>query len=282
MLTNRRISARRSHDSLALDEAFEELDDSKKQVLEEIWSVLPSYFVQGPPGVGKTRLVTELVARYFKEDATARLLLSAQSHQALDHLLAETEKALGENEVESLLTVRCRPRDHQGAEGPFDLRRQSREILGGLLTSGLVQSAPQYLRDKLESLHGSLAEPGFEGGAVRRRPADRAFEALLLRSANVVFASTNSADLERLIDERAQFDWAIVEEAGKATGVELVPPLLLSHRRLLIGDHKQLPPFQAERMVRLLAQPGSVKEALTWGQEVVLAPLRQAGDGGRV
>ena len=277
MLTNRRICARRSHESLAVDDAFKDLDDSKKRVLEEIWSVLPSYFVQGPPGVGKTRLVRELVARYFKEDSTARLLLSAQSHQALDHLLNETKKALEENEVESSLNVRCRPRDHQGPEGPFDLRRQSREILGGLLTSGLAKAAPVDLREKLEGLYGSFAEAGQDRGTAQRGSADRAFEALLLRSANVVFASTNSGDLERLIDERAQFDWAVVEEAGKATGVELVSPLLLSHRRLLIGDHKQLPPFQAERMIRLLADPKSVKDALGWGQEVVSAPLRQAG-----
>ena len=277
MLTNRRICARRSHEHLAVDETFKDLDESKKQVLEEIWGVLPSYFVQGPPGVGKTRLVRELITRYSKEDSTARLLLSAQSHQALDHLLAETKKALDKNEVESWLNVRCRPRDHQGPEGPFDLRRQSQEILNGLLTSRLTQVAPPNLREKLEDLHASFAETGQDRGSARRGSADRAFEALLLRSANVVFASTNSGDLERLIDERAQFDWAIVEEAGKATGVELVSPLLLSHRRLLIGDHKQLPPFQAERMVRLLANPESVKEALKRVQEVVSVPLRQAG-----
>jgi superfamily I DNA and/or RNA helicase len=64
---------------------------------------------------------------------------------------------------------------------------------------------------------------------------------MMLRAANLVFATTNSYAIERLIEERGLFDWTIVEEAGKATGGELLSPLLLSHRRLMIGDHKQLP-----------------------------------------
>jgi hypothetical protein len=43
-----------------------------------------------------------------------------------------------------------------------------------------------------------------------------------------------------------------VEEAAKATGPELIGPLLLSGRRLLIGDHNQLPPFDAATFERVL------------------------------
>ena len=90
----------------------------------------------------------------------------------------------------------------------------------------------------------------------RQSPAysRRAFEGLILRAANVVFATTNSGEIERLIDERGQFDWSIVEEAGKATGSELLSPLLLSHRRLMIGDHKQLPPYRSDEMKKLLEE----------------------------
>ncbi len=78
------------------------------------------------------------------------------------------------------------------------------------------------------------------------------------------------------IEERGQFDWSIVEEAGKATGCELVPPLLLSHRRLLIGDHKQLPPFNSDRMITLLSQPEAVKAAIQVGEEFVGRSMRDA------
>ncbi len=42
---------------------------------------------------------------------------------------------------------------------------------------------------------------------------------MILRAANLVFATTNSYAVERLIEERGLFDWTIVEEAGKATGL---------------------------------------------------------------
>ena len=47
---------------------------------------------------------------------------------------------------------------------------------------------------------------------------------MILRAANLVFATTNSAAVERLLEERSLFDWTIVEEAGKATGGELLSP----------------------------------------------------------
>ncbi len=47
-----------------------------------------------------------------------------------------------------------------------------------------------------------------------------------------------------LADATQSFDWAIVEEAGKAHGFDLALPLQAGHRWLLIGDHKQLPPYR--------------------------------------
>lgn len=105
----------------------------------------------------------------------------------------------------------------------------------------------------------------------------RAFEGMILRAANLVFATTNSAAVERLLEERSLFDWTIVEEAGKATGGELLSPLLLSHRRLMIGDHKQLPPFGADKMARLLSSPESVKTAVTTAQDLISRYLKDPG-----
>jgi superfamily I DNA and/or RNA helicase len=49
-----------------------------------------------------------------------------------------------------------------------------------------------------------------------------------------------------------QFDWAIVEEAGKCYLSEIIGPLLLSRQALLIGDHHQLPPFRIKEAEKSL------------------------------
>ena len=92
----------------------------------------------------------------------------------------------------------------------------------------------------------------------------------------LVFATTNSYAVERLIEERGLFDWSIVEEAGKATGGELLSPLLLSHRRLMIGDHKQLPPFDIDKISRLLASTEKVKEAVLLVDDLISRYLKDA------
>ena len=144
-----------------------------------------------------------------------------------------------------------------------------------LAASEVVAHASDPLREAVQRLANDSASPARDG---RARPSPRyarqAFEGLLVRAANAVFATTNSFELERLIEERGQFDWAIIEEAGKATGGELLSPLLLSHRRLMIGDHKQLSSFNSERTIRLLESPETVREALKTGQEFISRALR--------
>ena len=274
MLVDPRRRILDTHDSIEGDDVLTELDDSKRNAMAAIVKTLPLYLVQGPPGVGKTRMVRELVRYTFRNEITARLLLTAQSNAAVDHLLETLHGVLGTNE-ENILIVRCRARDSNEISGPYEIEHQTRDIVHRFAQSPLIEEASQNLRDKVISLAADLSdqESGEESGT-RSRYAKQAIEGLVVRSANVVFATTNSRELERLIDERGQFDWSIIEEAGKATGGELVSPLLLSYRRLMIGDHKQLSPFGSERVVQLLENPEAVIAALRTGQEFISRTLR--------
>jgi len=280
MLTDPRRRILDTHERIRADEDLAALDDAKRQALVEIFETLPLYLVQGPPGVGKTRLVRELVKRRIREEPTSRLLLAAQSNAAIDHLLEEVAPTLSAIDEEPLI-VRCKTPETAEEPSVHEVSTVARDILAEFVESDLAKRAPIKLQRALGELASSAGpkrrgarERGVKRGYDSTAYAARAFEGVVLRSANLVFATTNSAELERLIEERGQFDWAIVEEAGKATGAELLAPQLLSHRRLMIGDHKQLPAFGADQMRRLLEVPENVKIALQVGQDFIGRSLR--------
>ena len=166
------------------------------------------------------------------------------------------------------LTIRCRAKDKRDETGKFDVGFQAKKIAEDFAKSKLVEGVDEDLGRR-----ASLLAKSYQKSAEHDDPPDRfsqrAFEGLVLRSANAVFATTNSADLERLVEERGQFDWTVVEESAKATGGELLAPMLLSHRRLLIGDHKQLTAFGTEPMLRVLQSPKSLRRALTAGDRLI-------------
>lgn len=278
MLCDPRSRILKSHDAVVDDDGFKALDRSKQAVFREVMDTLPLFLVQGPPGVGKTRLVRELVRQALSTDGSARLLLSAQSNFAVDHLLHEIQKVLVTGQDADPVVVRCAPADRDDADTAFDLDQQSKRIVESMLSSELVASASPELRARVVLLAQSygITDASFNqsDNSKGNYAARQAVESLVLRSANLVFATTNSAALETLIEERNQFDWSVIEEAGKATGPELIAPMLLSPRRLMIGDHLQLPPFGEERFLSLLEAPSSVKRAIEITTPMVSRSLR--------
>ncbi|QKD19409.1 AAA domain-containing protein [Mesorhizobium sp. NZP2077] len=271
MLSDPRSRLVDSHELVDQDEIFADLDNAKQKALSEITSVLPVYFVQGPPGVGKTFLVSELVRRSFKDEPSSRILLSAQSHHTVDHLMDELLKGHTESDQLDLLAVRCRARDDSDTISAFDVQKQADKLGEQFALSDLAKGCSDHLRDRISQLSAAVEQRRAAASVLDRR----ALSGLVMRSANLVFATTNSRDLERLFDERGQFDWSIVEEAGKATGSELLMPLLLSHRRLLIGDHNQLPPFGSDQIARLLENPGKIRDVLMVGLEHIDHALKE-------
>ena len=280
MFADPRLRIESSQDPLdETSEAFKRLDQSKQSALREILSTIPLFLLQGPPVVGKTYLVGDLVERRMEEDPTARLHLSAQSNSAIDHLMSEVQKIFGLSGGDGgPLMVRARAADDDEA-GDLEVDIQADKLLRDLAGSPLMKEASPQLANKVEALVAARVNgqdgPSSTNLAGRRVAAElRAFEGMILRSANLVFATTNSAAVERLIEEQGLFDWTIVEEAGKATGGELLSPLLLSHRRLMIGDHRQLPPFDIEKISKLLSSTSAVQDVVNLVDNLVSRYLK--------
>ena len=64
---------------------------------------------------------------------------------------------------------------------------------------------------------------------------------LIVEESSVVAATCLYSGGRRMPE--AKFDWAIVDEAGRATVPEVLVPLVKSERIILVGDERQLPPM---------------------------------------
>lgn len=133
--------------------------------------------VQGPPGVGKTYLVSSLVKHLFEQEPDSRVLLTAQSHSTVQHLFHEvfgTESA--KNFPEDLLVIRCSKQDKNDETSLSDADEKAKNYLRGFLNSKLfVESSSEDVKGEVRSM---LA------GTIYKR---HTLINQLLRSANIVF-----------------------------------------------------------------------------------------------
>jgi serine/threonine protein kinase len=74
-------------DKESLSEAADKygLNDTQKNGLETILSSLPVGIIQGPPGTGKTKFIAALVHYALKEGLAKNVLISSQSHEAVNN-----------------------------------------------------------------------------------------------------------------------------------------------------------------------------------------------------
>ncbi|MFB2979792.1 AAA domain-containing protein [Microseira sp. BLCC-F43] len=68
-------------------EFIQNLNESQKEVVKAALSTQDFLLVQGPPGTGKTTFITEVILQTLQQNSLARILLSSQTHVALDNAL---------------------------------------------------------------------------------------------------------------------------------------------------------------------------------------------------
>lgn len=240
---------------------FEEMDDPKQKVFREILQNHPNYVVQGPPGVGKTFLITTILQQIFKDEPYSKIVLSAQSHSTINVLFRELRDFPKAGKLPNDLIII----DNFKKEDDDELKKDA-----------IINEKNNYYKSRFneskmfkeaKSKHGlifsqSNLEADFNG---------KKFYESILASANIILATTNSWTIEELYKNNIQFDVVFIEEAGKASGTDLISPLLLSHKRVLIGDPNQLPPF-------LSSQIDQVSESLDHKNLINLRNLVSSGD----
>jgi len=225
--------------------AGEKLLGRAGEIIQDMLACFPFYALQGPPGTGKTTLVAHAVAAYLRAKPSARILISAQSHYALDELASRILEVSQTDGRQEMVAVRL--------AGQHSLD-QVREPIQAYLDANQAQQLVHYLRNHQSKRLGEWRAadsktrawlPIVEEWVAVAEQNQWELQDRIWRGANVVFATCGTCE-DKILGIEGEFDifdWVIVEEAAKAWPAELVMPLVFGHRWTLIGDHQQLPPF---------------------------------------
>ncbi len=233
-----------------------DLGDKTRQTLRNMKSGVPLSALQGPPGTGKTTVIANLVAELLREDETTRILVASQSHAATDTTM---------NRVVSVCS------EQFGAEEAPDairlvstagLDRVSASIRASHTVEALVESrrsrAQNICAERLAAARDENLKAAYKAldRALRRATFD--LWTRIERTAPLVFGTTAAASqagrlpgLGASHDASGRFDVVVIDEAAKAYGIDLVQPLSLAARAIMVGDAAQLPPFDMQGTLEL-------------------------------
>ena len=223
--------------------------------------------IQGPPGTGKTTIIVEIIAQLVKQGR--KVLVCSQAHAAVKNIYDRLPTS-GMNVVNL---------DDEEAMNKL-LREFSPEIYGRFLNNNielirhfaLHEGRVDELRDligefvydtpeqtlRYRSMHHGVVDILMKKGYSQekleetltkleeetREITGMLLQTRLFQTRDVVMGTCMGIGMNRALSSRSvHFDTVIIDEAGKANLAETLVPMQLGDRFILVGDHRQLPPF---------------------------------------
>lgn len=224
--------------------------------------------IQGPPGTGKTTVIAEIIWQEIRRNPECRILLTSQTNLAVDNALeclqgqagirpvriGKPEKLEPEGRRFSLPIIRSWTEGKETYSVREDLVLDTADNATKIWIDRIankVSNNPKYA-DAVCAWKKELLE--------KDKHSRTEFSQLYRNNVNLIAATCSicgSPDFYySYVDMFGEynrnnmfFDVVIMDEASKATPLEMAVPLVLGKKIIVIGDHKQLPPMMDENTI---------------------------------
>lgn len=219
------------------------------------------FLLQGPPGTGKTTVIAELAYQVTLNGGT--ILIASQTNLAVD------------NALDRLLNVpHLRPL-RIGAS--HRVTKHGMQFLPENVVNRWLKAIIKDCESKLKFNKKGDANTSFWSNLQKRwieklsNPSKsdiKQFQAIYTKQANVFGMTCNEAGKTQFWASAyfKPFDIIVIDEVSKATLPELLMPMLLGKKNVLVGDHRQLPPMFKEVTFQEEVEEGNHEEKVGFKQ----------------
>ena len=214
--------------------------------------------IQGPPGTGKTTVIAEIIWQEIRKNPDCRILLTSQTNLAVDNAL---ERLQGQSGIRP---VRIGKPDKLEPEG----RRFSLPVMDSWAndSKNCDDNATRIWIDRIvkkisnDPKYSSAVSSWKNELETKDKHSRTEFGRLYRSNVNLVAATCSICGSRDFMESYSDmfggnerpdmfFDVVIMDEASKATPLEMAVPLVLGKKIIVIGDHKQLPPMMDENTI---------------------------------
>ncbi|SFQ11266.1 AAA domain-containing protein [Nitrosomonas cryotolerans] len=239
------------HPTQPIQKSYQPNDSAFKLILKALASE-DLFFMQGPPGTGKTTAIVEIVLQLIKAKPNVRILISSETHVAVDNALDRLANEASTELMESIL------RYPKFSISEFECEKTPQAdalTRADTLWHKAHEAAPELTKQLWTDLAACVEN---DSGV----PSIARWQARSLAEMHQVIGVTCN-QIDHLRDRETQmFDLAIVDECSKATMPEWLMAMSVAKKCILVGDHKQLPPTFCTEESEVLEQMNDNKEGL--------------------
>lgn len=213
------------------DSPFEGLEEQREMVRKAL-ATKDFAIVEGPPGSGKTTVITEIILQLLL--MKKRVLLVGSTHVAVDNVLENLIKY-----PEIVVPIRIAP-----------MGRELSPEIQGLTYSKYLENFKKRLLSNVHRIQNKTEIQEEWEGIIQSKRNNEFFENILNDSINLVSGTSFGVSKfpEIRINVRNKtfeplFDVMIIDEASKTTFQEFLVPAMFAKKWIVSGDPKQLSPY---------------------------------------